>query len=40
MDIPITNPHISANLEDNSKVDDSFKQTGTNITFGDGAVYN
>ena len=40
MDIPITNPHLSANMEDNSKVDDSFKQTGTNITFGDGAVYN
>lgn len=42
MDIPITNPHMSAdlNMDDHSKVDDSFKQTGTNITFGDGAVYN
>ena len=42
MDIPITNPHVSAELsmDDHSNVDDSFKQTGTNITFGDGAVYN
>jgi len=42
MDIPITNPHASAELsmDDHSNVDDSFKQTGTNITFGDGAVYN
>lgn len=42
MDIPITNPHMSADLsvDDHSNVDDSFKQAGTNITFGDGAVYN
>ena len=42
MDLPITNPHMSAdlNMDDHSNVDDSFKQTGTNITFGDGAVYN
>ena len=42
MEIPITNPHVSADLsmDDHSNVDDSFKQTGTNITFGDGAVYN
>lgn len=40
MDIPITNPHLSANLEDNSKIDDSFKQQGTTVNFGNGATYN
>ena len=40
MDIPITNPHISANLEDNSRVDDSFKQQGTTVNLGTGATYN
>ena len=40
MDIPITNPHLSANLEDNSKVDDSFKQEGTTVNLGSGATYN
>ena len=40
MDIPITNPHLSANLEDNSKVDDSFKQQGTTVNLGNGATYN
>ena len=40
MDIPITNPHLSANLEDNSKVDDSFNQAGTTVNLGAGATYN
>lgn len=40
MDIPITNPHLSANLEDNSKVDDSFTQSGTTVNLGSGATYN
>ena len=40
MELPITNPHITTNTDDHSKVDDSFNQSGTNITFGDGAVYN
>ena len=40
MEIPITNPHLSANLEDNSKVDDSFKQEGTTVNLGSGATYN
>ena len=40
MDIPITNPHLSANLEDNSKIDDSFKQQGTTVNLGSGATYN
>jgi len=40
INIPVTNPALNASLSDQSKVDDSFKQTGTNITFGDGAVYN
>ena len=40
MDIPITNPHLSANLEDNSKVDDSFAQQGTTVNLGTGATYN
>lgn len=40
MEIPITNPHLSANLEDSSKVDDSFKQEGTTVNLGSGATYN
>ena len=40
MDIPITNPNLSASLEDNSKVDDSFKQEGTTVNLGSGATYN
>ena len=40
MEIPITNPHLSANLEDNSKVDDSFNQQGTTVNLGSGATYN
>ena len=40
MEIPITNPNLSANLEDNSKVDDSFNQSGTTVNIGAGATYN
>lgn len=40
MDIPITNPHLSANLEDNSKVDESFQQQGTTVNIGNGGTYN
>lgn len=40
MEIPITNPQLNANLEDNSKVDDSFKQQGTTVNLGSGATYN
>ena len=40
MDIPITNPNLSASLEDNSKVDDSFTQQGTTVNLGSGATYN
>ena len=40
MEIPITNPHLSANLEDNSKVDDSFTQSATTVNLGSGATYN
>ena len=40
MEIPITNPHVSANLEDNSKVDDSFSQQATTVNLGNGATYN
>ena len=42
MDIPITNPHISAHFEedDHSMMDDSFTQQGTTVNIGSGAVYN
>lgn len=40
MDIPITNPQLSANINDHSCIDDSIKQDGVTITAGAGSVIN
>ena len=36
MDIPITNPHISASATDNSKTDESIQTNGTTVNVGPG----
>ena len=38
MEIPITNPHLSAELADNSKTDESITTSGTTVNVGPGGV--
>lgn len=38
MEIPITNPHLSAELSDNSKTDESITTSGTTVNVGPGGV--
>ena len=38
MEIPITNPHLSAELSDSSKTDESITTSGTTVNVGPGGV--
>ena len=38
MEIPITNPHLSAEMTDNSKTDESITTSGTTVNVGPGGV--
>ena len=38
MEIPITNPHLSAEATDNSKTDESINTSGTTVNVGPGGV--
>ena len=40
MDIPITNPKLTSNINDHSCVDDSIRQDGVTINAGNGSVIN
>ena len=38
VEIPITNPHLSAELSDNSKTDESITTSGTTVNVGPGGM--
>lgn len=36
VEIPVTNPHLSASVSDNSKTDESIQTNGTTVNVGPG----